>query len=260
MFARGRESGNDFDKIKRQAHALAPGRVEIWRGPTDTPQSYPHLTETLHHDDGKFHSDVRRHCNAQGPMCSEIGGFFSYRSNQTQTFMAAPNTFKTYPRKVHRKTRRSTMLACLDGNVAHADNLFDVYLGESIAPYVTLPPLTAALPVDKLSMTLPLDHSSCPANPKNRQYQAQRMCSPDIGPTRYPDAFTLEHDGSLCGMPTKARTTKNPCIRDLNYHNILTSQLGMATQPRRSSSSYRLLCPWRAHRGIDFADDKVRFR
>ena len=48
---------------------------------------------------------------------------------------------------------------CWMAIVVHNDNLFDIYLGESVAPYVTLSPLTAALPVDKPSMTLPLDHS-----------------------------------------------------------------------------------------------------
>ena len=39
VFAIARDMGNDFDKIKRQARPLAPGRVEIWRGATDTTTS-----------------------------------------------------------------------------------------------------------------------------------------------------------------------------------------------------------------------------
>ena len=42
------------------------------------------------------------------------------------------------------------------------DNLLSVYLGESLAPYVALPPLTAALPVMQgYNGRLPLDHSDC---------------------------------------------------------------------------------------------------
>ena len=39
--------------------------------------------------------------------------------------------------------------------------MFSVYLGVSLAPYVILPPLTAALPASKATMTVPLDHSGC---------------------------------------------------------------------------------------------------
>ena len=74
VFARGCESGNDFDKIKRQARALAPGQVEIWRGPTDTPQVTRNV-ETLHHDDGEFHSPYAE-IATQGPTIVDRRLFF----------------------------------------------------------------------------------------------------------------------------------------------------------------------------------------
>ena len=37
------------------------------------------------------------------------------------------------------------------------DNIFDVYLGESIAPYVRLSPRTAVLPASRAAMSVPLD-------------------------------------------------------------------------------------------------------
>ena len=48
----------------------------------------------------------------------------------------------------------------LEGVVSN-DHLFDVYLGECIAPYVTLDPLKAALPVHRSTITMPLSHDDC---------------------------------------------------------------------------------------------------
>ena len=100
----------------------------------------------------------------EGPPIRDRRLFF-VTTEPNQAFIAAPNTFKTYPRR-GTLDKKKYNVDVLDGNVVHDDSLFDVYLGESIAPYVPLSPLTAALPVDKPSMTLPLDHSSCPAHPK----------------------------------------------------------------------------------------------
>ena len=225
VFARGRESGNDFDKIKRQAHALAPGRVEVWRGPTDTPQ-VTRRTEALHHDDGEFHSpyaDIAR----QGPSIRDRRLFFVSVEPNT-TFMAAPNTFKTYPRKGSQDKKKYDV-GVLDGNVAHADNLFDVYLGESIAPYVTLPPLTAALPVDKLSMTLPLDHSSCPANPKTGNIRHNEC----VVNTAQLDTRMRSRWNTMESLwdANKGKNDKKSLYQRLNYHNILTSQLDWLRNP-----------------------------
>ena len=142
VFARGRESGNEFDKIRRQAHALAPGNVEIWRGPTDTP-SVTRNAETLHHDDGEFHSPYADIAMEGPPIRDRRLFFVSIEPNNT--FMAAFNTFKTYPRR-GALDKKKYDVGVLDGNVVHDENLFDVYLGESVAPYVTLSPLNAALP------------------------------------------------------------------------------------------------------------------
>ena len=57
VFAQARDIRKGSDKIKR--HPLAPGRVEIWRGPTDTPQ-VTRNAEALHHDDGEVPFTLRR--------------------------------------------------------------------------------------------------------------------------------------------------------------------------------------------------------
>ncbi len=220
VFAKGSEIGTDIDKKKRRAHPLAPGQVEIWRGPTDTPQVTRNV-ETLHHDDGEFHSpyaDIAR----QGPSIRDRRLFFvSVEPNQI--FMAAPNTFKTYPRKAAQDKKKYDV-GVLDGNVVHDDNLFDVYLGENIAPYVTLPPLTAALPVDKPSMTLPLDHNSCPVNTKTGNIR-HNACEID---TVQLDTRMRTRWNTMMSLwdTNKGKNDKKSLYQRLNYNNILTTQLG----------------------------------
>ena len=225
VFARGRENGNDFDKIKRQARALAPGHVEIWRGPTDTPQVTRHA-EALHHDDGKFHSPYAD-IAMQGPTIVDRRLFFvSIEPNMT--FMAAPNTFKTYPRKGPQDKKKYD-IGVLEGNVVHSDNLFDVYLGESIAPFVTLPPLTAALPVDKPFMTLPLDHISCPVNPKTGAVR-HAACVVDIAKL---DSRMQTRWNTMSSLwdANKGKNDKKTLYQNLNYLSKLTSQLEWLRNP-----------------------------
>ena len=225
VFARGRESGNDFDKIKRQARVLAPGRVEIWRGPTDTPQ-VTRNAETLHHDDGKFHSSYADFARRGADIFDRRLYFVTVEPNQT--FIAAPNTFKTYPR-TSGLDKKDYDVSALEGNVVHDDNLFDVYLGESIAPYVTLTPLTATLPVDKPSMTLPLDHSRCPANPKTGNVR-HNVCVVDIAQLDTRMQTRWNKMSSLWDT-NKGKNDKKSLYQRLNYHNIFTSQLEWIRNP-----------------------------
>ncbi len=225
VFGRARDNGNDFGKIKRQARPLAPGRVEIWRGATDTPR-VTRKVETLYHDDGEFHS-IYASVATEGPSIRDRRLFF-VTIEPNQTFMAAPNTFKTYPRKGSQDKKKYDVGA-LGGNVVHSDNLFDIYLGESVAPYVTLSPLTAALPVDKPSMTLPLDHNRCPVNPITGNVR-HNACVVDTAKleTRMRSRWnTIE---SLWDA-NKGKNDKMSLYQRLNYHNILTSQLEWMHNP-----------------------------
>ena len=225
VFARAGESGNDFDKIERQARVLAPGRVEIWSGPTDTPK-VKRNRETLHHDDGKFHSLYAEFARRGADIFDRRLYFVTVEPNQT--FVAAPNTFKTYPR-ISGLDKKNYDVSMLDGNVVHDENLFDVYLGESIAPYVTLTPLKAALPVDKPSMTLPIVQSSSPVNPKTK----------NMGHNAY-EVDTAQLDSRMRARwdimsslwdANKGKNDQKSLYQRLNYHNIFTSQLEWIRNP-----------------------------
>ena len=225
VFAQARNSGNDFDKIKRQAHALAPGRVEMWRGPTNT-LGVTRNAEVLHHDDGKFHSPYAD-IAMQGPTIVDRRLFF-VTTEPNQAKMAAPGTFITYPRTSGQDKKKYDVSA-LHGNVAHEDNLFDVYLGESIAPYVTLPPLTAVLPVDKPSMTLPLDHGSHSANSKSG---AVKQNARQIDTAKLDSRMrTRWNTMSSLWDANKGKNDKKSLYENLNYLSKLTNQLAWLRAP-----------------------------
>ena len=165
------------------------------------------------------------HCKAQP---SSIGGYFSFRPNSNDTFVAAPDTFITYPR-TSGQDKKKYDVGVLSGKIVHDDNLFDVYLGESIAPYVTLAPLTAALPVDKPSMTLPLDHSLCPLHPKTGNVR-HNACVVD---TAQLDSRMRSRWNTMSSLwdANKGKNDKKSLYGRLNYHNILTSQLAWLRDP-----------------------------
>ena len=104
----------------------------------------------------------------------------------------------------------------LEGVVSN-DHLFDVYLGECIAPYVALDPLKAVLPVHQPTMTMPLSHDDC----EDDKHDACRLEVSELHPTiqrRWNNASEMYHEAH-----------KNQAIKDLyhrlNHQNIITSQL-----------------------------------
>ncbi len=225
VFAKKRTIGKESDKNRRQTRPLAPGNVEIWRGPTNTPLVTRNV-ETLHHDDGEFHSpyaDVAM----RGADVFDRRLYF-VRTEPNKTKMAAPGTFITYPRTSGQDKKKYDVSA-LHGNPVHEDNLFDVYLGESIAPYVTLPPLTAALPIDKPSMTVPLDNSQRPANTKSSVVK-HNACEIDVTKldTRMQSRWKRM---SALWDANKGKNNKKSLYQNLNYLSKLTSQLEWLRDP-----------------------------
>ena len=139
---------------------LAPGTVQVWRG--DWQENYAGISrksEALHHDDGKYKSPYGE-LSSQGPTITDRRLFFVETMPHTAMLPAA-NTTNVRPRLSSQdKITYEGQLNQLEG-VVHNDHLFDVYLGESIAPCVVLDPLQAALPVHRPTMTMPLNHDDC---------------------------------------------------------------------------------------------------
>ncbi len=143
-----------------QGDPLAPGTVQMWRGNCE--KDYANITrksEPLHHDDGKFKSPYAE-LSRQGPTITDRRLFFVEETASTAMIPAA-NTTNVKPRLGDLdKITYEGQLTKLEGAVSN-DHLFDVCLGECIAPYVALDPLKAALPVHRSTMTIPLNHDSC---------------------------------------------------------------------------------------------------
>ena len=149
-----------------QGAALAPATVQVWRG--DWQKDYAGISrksEALHHDDGKFKSPYAE-LSSQGPTIFDRRLFFVETMPPTAMLPAA-NTTSVKPRlsKLD-KISYEGQLNKLEGVVSN-EHLFDVHLGESIAPYVALNPLKAALPVHRTTMAMPVNHDDCDGDNHN---------------------------------------------------------------------------------------------
>ena len=116
----------------------------------------------------------------------------------------------------------------LEGQVISGDNLFSVYLGESLAPYVTLPPLKAALPASKSTMTMPLDHSECGEWPNGEP--RHNACDVDIQELDINMRARWEKMERLWEA-NRSKTDKKSLGQNLNWLNKLTSQLAYLRDP-----------------------------
>ena len=199
-----------------QGTALAPATVQIWSGNWE--ENHPGITttsEALHHDDGKFKSPYAE-LSSQGPTITDRRLFFVEETTSTAMLPAA-NTTNVRPRLGDQdKITYDGQLNLLEGVMSN-DHLFDVYLGECIAPYATLDPLRAALPVHRPTMTMAVDHSKC----KGHKHNACRLEVEALHQSmrkRWDIADEMFHE-----------VHKNQAIKDLysnlNHLNKLTSQL-----------------------------------
>ena len=199
-----------------QGAALAPATVQVWRG--DWQQGYDGISrksEALHHDDGKFKSPYAE-LSRRGVDISDRQLFFVQPVPHTAMIPTA-NTTNVKPRIGNQdKMKYEAQLTQLEGVVGN-DNLFDVYLGECVAPYVTLHPLKAALPVHRPTMTMPLSHDDCEGN----KHDTCRLEVTELHSTmqrRWNNAAEMFREAH-----------KNQAIKDLysnlNHLNKLTSQL-----------------------------------
>ena len=216
---------SDLKQGNRDAQPLAPGVVEVWRGPTNT-LSVTRETERLHHDDGEFHSPYAE-LSRQGPSIIDRRLFFVTVERNTG-LLALPDTYVTWPR-IGYQDKKQYDVSALDGNIVHDDNIFDVYLGESIAPYVALTPEKVVLPVNKDTMIMPLDHSDCPQDEKTGKIK-HIACKVDIMGLDARMQFRWPIMESLWDA-NKSKSNDRSLTQNLNYLNKLTSQLEYLRDP-----------------------------
>ena len=201
--------------------ALAPATVQVWRGNwQEAYQNISRASEALHHDDGRFKSPYAD-LSSQGPTIVDRRLFFVETIPHT-AMLPAGNTTNVRPRVSSQdKYKYEEQLNKLDG-VIHNDHLFDVYLGECIAPYVALDPLKAALPVTRSTMTMPVNHDSCEKTPSGLvKHNACYLESENLHSSmqrRWNTAAEMYREGH------KSQAIKD-LFNNLNHLNKLTNQL-----------------------------------
>ena len=200
-----------------QGAALAPATVEVWRG--DCQEHYAGISrksETLHHDDGKFKSPYAE-LTRNGVKIEDRRLFFVETVPHTAMLPTA-NTTNVRPRLgTQDKVTYEGQLNKLEGVVSN-DHLFDVYLGECVAPYVALDPLKAAMPVHRPTMTMPLVHEACAGD----RHDACRL---DLEFLHHSMRRRWANATEMYSEAHQQRVIKELYDR-LNYQKILTSQLG----------------------------------
>ena len=209
---------------KTVAKPLAPGKVEIWSGPTNTPYVQRSVAPLVH-DDGTFRSPYEAVASRGADVFDRRLYFVTAHPNENP--FAPPDTFVTYPREGS-LDKKNYSVAELEGQIVGGDNLLDVYLGESLAPYITLPPLTAALPVSKATMEIPLDHSGCEELPSG--FIRHDACEVDKQELDLNMRARWEKMERLWEANRGKADTKSLSQR-LNYLNIMSNQLDYLCNP-----------------------------
>ena len=191
---------------------LAPGDVEVWRGKTDTDE-VTRESEPLLHDDGNFHSPYHQFARRGADIFDRRLYFIATRPNPT--IMPLPDTFVTDPRMSGQDKKRYDVRN-LFGQLVHGDNIFDVYLGESIAPYHALPPHQAALPIDKKTMVMPLKEDG----------------SGEVDPRKLDRNMELRWE-TMCRLwdENKGVNDKKTLSQRLDFNGVMSSQLQWIREP-----------------------------
>ena len=195
---------------------LAPANVEVWRGNWEKDyEGISRKSEALHHDDGMFRSPYAE-ITKTGARIGDRQLFFVEAMPHTAS-IPATNTTNVQPKLGNQdKVSYEGQLHRLHGVVSN-EHLFDIYLGECIAPFVTLDPVMATLPVHRSTMSMPLNHDAC----KDNKHNFCRLETQALHPTM------RRRWNNAAEMYRTAHTNQE--IKDLfnrlNYQNMLTDQL-----------------------------------
>ena len=220
----------DWKRHQRVARALSPGKVEVWRGEVGEPSIGRELSELIG-DDGSFRSPYAT-VSSQGPTISDRRLFF-VKTAPNDTAFALPNTQRTFA-ATSSMDEKSYSVTELRGVVVDDYNIFDIYLGESLAPYLTLNPKKAVLPTSRETLTISLDHSNCLTNQKTGSVKHECELDLDSLNDRMRARWTVME---RLWDENKKPTDRKTLFRRLNYNGSLTSQLatlraGLTRRPR----------------------------
>ena len=225
IFAQRIGKYSDLKKGQEAAQSLAPAEVEIWRGPTDSLYVTRQI-EPLHHDDGQFHSPYAE-VSMRGADIFDRRLYF-VTANPSTGLLAMPDTYVTQPRNSSQDKKKYD-ISGLQGNIIHDDNLFDIYLSETMAPYIALTPAKAVLPINKATMIMPLDHSNCPKDKKTGKVK-HIACRVDVLELDERMQYRWPIMESLWDA-NKGKSDNKSLTQNLNWMNKLASQLEYLREP-----------------------------
>ena len=210
---------------------MAPGTIQVWRGNWETDlDGISKKSEALHHDDGKYRSPYAE-LSSNGATIQDRRLFFVEMLPHTAMLPAA-NTTNVKPRLGNQdKVLYEGQLNRLEG-VVHDDHLFNVYMGECIAPYVALDPLKAVLPVHRTTMTMPLNHDDC-SDDKHEAYRLEVEALHATMQRRWDNAASMFRDAHAGQSITEL-------LDNLNHLNKFTSQLAYLQSAIKDDTQIRI--------------------
>ena len=132
------------------------GSVERWLGPSGSPEitrGLAPITDTSVVVDSPYARHSRQGATIV-PRC-----LFFVEETESAVTVQAGQTITVNPRRGSQDKNpwRSLDLAGLTGQTIETEHVFNVHLGETLAPYVMLTPLRAALPFKRSDVKLPTD-------------------------------------------------------------------------------------------------------
>ena len=134
------------------------GKVERWLGKPGLGAdrtARTKIVDTSEQGDSSYAGHSRQGASIV-PRC-----LFFVQETKNLAFIQAGQTKTVNPRRgrYDKNPWRSLDLTAITGQTIENAHLFDVHLGETLAPYVTLPPLKAVLPLRRGDPAIPIDES-----------------------------------------------------------------------------------------------------
>ena len=194
------------------------GQVEGWRGATrseDVQRELVQITDTSAAGNSPY-ADRARQGASIVPRCL----FFVNETESTTTIQAGQTTTVTSRRGSQDKKPWSELnLAAIEHRVIETAHLFEVHLGETIAPYVQLEPLRALLPMQQGNHEIPSDPDGVGGISLGQLDRLMRQRWQTI---------------SSLWEANKAKATRLSLIDQLDYMGKLSSQLEWQSNPADS--------------------------
>ena len=149
-----------FAKMVNAEENVVPlaGEIERWVGETDSDE-VERIPVTLTDTSEMSESQYAQHAHNGATLVPRC--LFFVNEVESQVTLPARNTITVYPRRgsQDKSPWRDLSLPNLSNKTIENDHVFNVHLGETLAPYITLEPLKVVLPVKHGDKAISTDQS-----------------------------------------------------------------------------------------------------